>query len=278
MKDLVTMLEMEYEPIEWDDPPDWLDDINEEFLSVNYHVHQNNFDHCLTEIQRHLHSWVKVGIWAFHIRRKKAYCLKFKDWRQFCEKGLGHSEWQINNFIKAARVFKDLALTGFDILPKNVSQCLPLTSLKGIDLTEAWRKVIRENAPNQITQKTIEATIKGEPLKAKKRIEVPFENWENFERRCREAGKDPKSEIEKLLGGWNPDDQVTEDDDLPDDETEEVEQERIDNWTEDLKTLVEEKDRDSRFKVKFAAASVLPKLIDQLIALFYPPDDWLVSY
>ncbi len=278
MKDYVTDHDMWYYSIEWDDPPQWLVNINAQFDEVTYHVHQNNFEHCLTKIQEHLHSWVEVGIWAFHIRRVKAYCYQFKDWRQFCEKGLGHSVWQVNNFIKAARVFKDLALTGFDILPKNVSQCLPLTHLRGIDLTEAWRKVLRENAPNRITQKTIEATVKGEPLKAKKRLEIPLDNWEDFERKCRDAGKDPKVEIEKLLGNWNPEDQVMEEDELPDDEVEEIEENPLKRWHEDLKNLVKENNKDLRFDLKFTATNALVMTIYELIDLFFPPDDWSTSY
>ena len=111
------------------------------------------------------------------------------------------SQFRVDNYIQAARAFKDLAFSGFKILPKCVSQCLPLAKLKDYELTEAWQKVIDENPPHRITKNAIEATIKGEPLAIKKRLEIPLPEWENFEQRCKDAGLNPKDELQKFLGG-----------------------------------------------------------------------------
>ena len=113
-------------------------------------------------------------------------------------------------------------------------------TIVGLD-TEAWQKVIDENPPHRITKNAIEATIKGEPLAIKKRLEVPLPNWEQFEQRCKEAGLNPKEELDKILGNYDPKTgEMSEEDDLKDDEVEEVDPEKIEVWEDDVKNLVNE--------------------------------------
>ena len=228
-------------PLEWDDPPHWVKWINDHFNECDYHVHSNNYEPWFNQVQVHLHSWVLAGSWLYKARRVRAFSHHFDSWQQFCEKALNLSQFQVNNYIKAARVFKDLAFSGFKILPKCVSQCLPLAKLKDYELTEAWQKVIDENPPHRITKNAIEATIKGEPLAIKKRLEVPLPNWEQFEQRCKEAGLNPKEELDKILGNYDPKTgEMSEEDDLKDDEVEEVDPEKIEVWEDDVKNLVNE--------------------------------------
>lgn len=256
MTDYIFDHDMEAFPFEWDDPPEWLSWINDQFNATDYHVHRGTFNKCLNVVQSHLHNWVTAGAWLYAIRRVKAYCHHYDNWQAFCEKALGRSTFQVGNYIKAARVFKDLAATGFKILPKNVSQCLPLAKLKSYDLTEAWQKVIDENPPHLITQKAIEATIKGEPLAMKKRLDVPLPEWEKFQERCREAGLDPKEELQKVLGNYDPETgEVSEDDDIDDDEVEPVDPGKESHWRDDLNQLV--KELEPRFKLSPLSAALL---------------------
>ncbi|CCQ58463.1 hypothetical protein [Crocosphaera watsonii] len=93
----------------------------------------------------------------------------------------------------------------------------------------------------RITQKAIEATIKGEPLAIKKRLEVPLPNREQFEQRCRDTGLNPKDELDKILGNYDPETgEMNEEGDLKDDEVEEVDPEKIEVWEDDVKNLVNE--------------------------------------
>lgn len=232
--------DMVYYPFEWDDPPEWLTWINDQFNEVNYHVQPGTFDKCLNVVQTHLHNWVTAGSWLYQIRRVKAYIHHFPNWQAFCEKALGRSTFTVGNYIKAARVFKDLAATGFKILPKNVSQCLPMAKLRDYDLTEAWQKVLDENPPHLITNKVIEASVKGEPLKAEKRVNISMPEWAKFEHRCREAGLNPHEELEKILGNYDPETgEMDEKDDLDDDETEEVDPKKLEAWQEDVDWMVD---------------------------------------
>lgn len=231
--------DMEWFPFEWDDPPQWLDWINNQFLEVDYHVQSGTFEKCLNVVQSHLHNWVTAGTWLYAIRRVKAYCHHYPNWKAFCEKALGRSVFTVRNYIKAARVFKDLAATGFKILPKNVSQCLPLSKLRGYELTEAWQKVIDENPPHLITNKVVEASVKGEPLKAEKRVNIPMDEWDKFRHRCREAGKDPNEELGKILDKYDPETgEMDEKDDLDDDQVEPVDPEKMEEWQEDVQDLM----------------------------------------
>lgn len=259
-------------PLEWENPPQWLEWIDDQFNDANNWVHQGNYDRWFNKIQGDLHSWVLAGSWLYQVRRVKAYSLKFPNWQTFCEKALGMGVWQVNNYIKAARVFKDLAASGFTILPKNISQCLPLVHLRDHDLTETWEKVLKECPPHRLTQKAIESAIKGEPLQTKKRLEVPLPNWEQFEQKCRDAGKNPKEELDKLLGNYEPDDEPENDDDDDDEDTKPVDEEKLNDWFDDLKDLIEE-ERDQQTWLSKLTLWLFGGQVCQAIADLPPPPE-----
>ena len=263
MSNYVRLDEMFYEPLEWENPPDWLQELNESFNDPYYHVHQNNFDYCFARLQGELHGWVKAGAWAFQMRVKKAYPYVYNSWQEFCEKGLGRSQFTVNNYIKAARVFKELAFFGFSTLPKNVSQCVPLFNLKEHELTDAWQKVIDENIPHRITQTVIQCSVKNEPMQPKKRLQIPMSEWEDFQDRCREAGLNPKEELEKVLKNYDPQTgEIEDEDDLDDDEVEPVDPQKIEAWQLDLENLVKEYDnqRNTVIELGFLLSLFLEKL------------------
>ncbi|MDJ0660588.1 MAG: hypothetical protein QNJ42_14030 [Crocosphaera sp.] len=259
-------------PFEWDDPPEWLNWINDQFNAPDYHVHPGSFEKCLNIVQSHLHNWVTAGSWLYKIRRIKAYCYHYPNWKAFCEKALGRSTFTVGNYIRAARVFKDLAEMGFKVLPKNVSQCLPMAKLREWDLKEAWQKVIDENPPHLITNKIIDASVKGEPLATKKRVDLPLPEWEKFAERCREAGLNPQQELEKILGSYDPETgKVDIDGDSNDDEVEPVDPENVEVWKEDLRVLVEE--LENKYGLSRFSAAYLFCLILRINSKKLPPPE-----
>lgn len=274
----VTLDDMYHRPIENFDDQHWVNDILDAFWEADHEVHLNNYDLCVRRLKESLMSWVKAGAWAFQMKVKRVWGNKYRGWQEFCEKELGKSHWYVNHLIDAVRVVKELAEQGYKILPKNESQARPLAKLKGPDLIEAWDKVLKENLPHHITGKSIEATIKGEPLKAKKRLEIPLDNWEQFAQKAKDAGLDPQKVLNDFMGKWEGDDYDETEELLTDDDVLEVEEEKLNIWLKDLNDLVEEKEKSDNWHAKLTVTNVIPKILNQIFELFYPPDDWLISY
>jgi hypothetical protein len=201
-------------------------------------------------------SFVETGLLAYKIQVKRLWKKSYKNFREFCQKALGQDSWQIKRTIEAARVVMELVAEGFNILPKNESQCRPLWKIlseQGDEaLWEAWREVTERLKPHQITEKSICEVLQIE------RKETKLQKVLNKLRE--QAIKEGLSLAEYLEENLL----------LEGEQTKEVEEEKISEWEEDVENLVKERDLQVR-KVSFFTLplkSVWESLIERISNIF----------
>ncbi|MGK7914695.1 MAG: hypothetical protein AB4038_04000, partial [Prochloraceae cyanobacterium] len=96
----------------------------------------------ITEIKGNTLSFVRTGLMAYKVKVLKLYRQSYRSFKEFCEKAIGVTHWQVNRTIDASRVVLDLAQKGFKVLPKCEAQARHLTKLRGADLYHSWEDVI----------------------------------------------------------------------------------------------------------------------------------------
>jgi hypothetical protein len=200
-----------------------------------------SFEWALKEIKGHLLNWVRVGLVAFKVKYHKLWKGHYKDFKEFCLKGLGRSLWTIKKYIDASRVVIELAKAGFEQLPHCESQARPLTKYSGDELIDKWHDVCNFMPSEKQTAKNIESIVDNKPPETKKRtIRINNELYEQLQERAAEAGLTVEQFLESLLGCPEAEEQIDEST-----LTEEEEQEVIKAhqcWLEDLDKLIKEDD------------------------------------
>ena len=137
----------------------YLDDLD--YLDIN-------FQWAHAEIQNHLDGWIKAGIVAGHVKLKSLWKdspQKFKNFADYCQRGLGRSNWYIDRIIDAAKVVVDLARFGFKVLPNCEAQARPLVKAfkDGTNnVFDLWESVLSQHLPANITASKIESIVNGE--------------------------------------------------------------------------------------------------------------------
>ena len=181
----------------------------------------------VNEIKSNCLSFVRTGLLAYKVKVYKIYRNVHRNFKEFCEKALGVSHWQINRNIEAARVVVELAQNGFDILPKCEAQCRPLSKFSGAELCANWQSVLDTTPPHRITGKAINQALGIETKSECMRISP--EAYYIVKKKALEIG----ISVDKLLI-------ETFGDDTP---TQFVDQRNLDEWEEDLQALVDEQEK-----------------------------------
>jgi len=214
-----------------------------------------NFKWADYEIKNHLLSYVKVGLVAQRVRFYRLWRHaqeNFKNFKEYCEKGLGKSYWVIKKIIEAARVTLELAQAGFTQLPQYEAQARPLTKFTGDTLIEKWQEVISSAPAHRITATYVSEIVDGEPQNPKKRISLNKDVYDELVEKARTAGKKPDELLRELLGNYDPTDDYdyepeTQTEIVVEDEPEKTEepenpltQKELENWLLDMKNLLAE--------------------------------------
>ena len=181
----------------------------------------------VNEIKSNSLSFVRTGLLAYKVKVYKIYRNVHRNFKEFCEKALGVSHWQINRNIEAARVVVELAQNGFSILPKCEAQCRPLSKFSGAELCDNWQSVLNTTPPHRITGKAINEALGIETTSECMRISP--EAYYIVKKKALEVG----ISVDKLLI-------ETFGDDTP---TQFVDQRNLDEWEEDLQALVDEQEK-----------------------------------
>ncbi len=181
-----------------------------------------NLSQVVNEIKNNCLSFVRTGLLAYKVKVYKIYRNVHRNFKEFCEKALGVSHWQINRTIEAARVVVELAQNGFDILPKCEAQCRPLAKFTGAQLCANWQSVLDTTPPHRITGKAINEALGIETTGDSVRFSPEFYKF------LKENAASAGMSIEALLKAWI--------DYCP--EVEEVAEEKLHRWEEDLQELV----------------------------------------
>ncbi|AFY94637.1 hypothetical protein [Chamaesiphon minutus] len=150
-----------------------------------------------------LFGFVRVGIAADRIRKRKLWqCAKiYKDWNDYCTKGLGKTAWYINRTIDAANVVMTLISAGFKILPTCEAQCRPLVKLLGVGLdaiADVWTKVVSAFTPDKITAGKILAI--AEPDRAdNQQSKIDRQLVDKLAERAKQRGMTLNEYLEEML-------------------------------------------------------------------------------
>ena len=182
----------------------------------------------INEIKSNTLSFVRIGLIAFKVKVLKIYRQAYSTFKDFCEKAIGITTWQVNRMIEASRVVIELAQGGFDVLPKNEAQARPLTKLSGADLYVSWETVLNSVPEYKITSSTIAETL-GMEVKSKS-LRLPPDLYYALEQKAFEAGMSIKELLEDVVG---------EDNDIK-----QADEQKVQAWQEDLDTLIADKDSD----------------------------------
>jgi|GEM_PF-3201166 len=136
-------------------------------------------------------SYIRSGLVLAKLKFFKLYkSVGDGTFASFCRDFLETTRWSVNSNIKAARVAMELIYAGFSVLPTNISQALVLVSLTGDELIDAWRKVVENIEPHQITHKSIRSLLFAPSEKdlAVTTIKVSPTLHENIHREAAERG------------------------------------------------------------------------------------------
>ncbi len=126
-------------------------------------------DFLTTEIKRGFLNYVRQGIMLHAIRRFRLYKDKFKDFKTYCEKGLGRQHFYCKQIIKAADICLRLIKSGFEVLPNCVAQAIPLLKYAAVDqygnspLISKWQEVVHTVPKERISAVTIAETVDENP-------------------------------------------------------------------------------------------------------------------
>lgn len=208
------------------------------------------------ELKDNTYSFVRTGLLAYKVQVYKTYKKVYSSFQEFCEKALGVSHWRIKRAIEAARVWLELARAGFSILPKCESQCRPLWKLFKFagsnELIANWQTVIETLQPHKITQTTI-CQILGMESK-----EVNIRLDRDLLKRLQQKATSEGKTIEELLS------EILEEDDR----VEEIEDEKLANWQDDLELLIQERSSRQSFSLQ-PMVQLWESLVSNLRTIFY---------
>ena len=193
--------------------------ILEDKIAGDFNLHQ-----IVTDIKSNFLSFVRTGLLAYKVKLWKLYRNSYRNFKEFCENALGVTHWQINRTIEAARVVMELVQSGFSILPQCEAQARPLTKFTGAELCANWQIVVENLPPSKITGNSI-AEVLGMETKAKN-LRLPKELYERIRKRALELGISVEQLLELTFG--------------EDDEVNEVDEEKMAAWEEDLARLTQE--------------------------------------
>lgn len=161
-----------------------------------------DLDYLRFEIFNNRYGFVKNGLILAKIKFLKLYkSIEGCTFESFCKDYLHRQRWQINDTIKAARVFMELMYAGFEVLPANIAQGAALKSLTGDELIHAWREIIEKYDPDQITAKVIRNHLfpPTERDKAIASIKVPAQLHEEIHQTAADEGLSIPKLIKTLL-------------------------------------------------------------------------------
>ena len=196
----------------------------------------------IDQIKNNTLSFVRTGLLAYKVKVLKLWRDGYRSFKEFCEKALGVTHWQINRAIEAARVVIELAQGGFDVLPKNEAQARPLTKFTGGTLCANWQTILDSTPEHKITGNSIAKALGIEVKKSM--VYADPDVCEQIEKDALSVGL-PVREYLRLLfmeRGMSAEEMLRgifeEKYETPLD----VEEQKLQAWEEDLDTLVAEFD------------------------------------
>jgi len=164
------------------------------------------------EIKRGFLDYVRQGIMLHTIRRFRLYKDKFKDFKTYCEQGLGRQHFYCKQIIKAADICLRLIKAGFQTLPNCVAQATTLHKYAGVDkygdspLLSKWQEVVDTVPREKISAVTIAETIDENPEPRLQQVRIKKDTYGILLKKAAAAGLSFSELIDRIADEYNPQD------------------------------------------------------------------------
>jgi hypothetical protein len=171
-----------------------------------------NFDLLTIEIKRGFLDYVRQGIMLHTIRRFRLYKDKFKDFKTYCEQGLGRQHFYCKQIIKAADICLRLIKSGFKILPNCVAQAISLVKYVAVDqygdspLVSKWQEVVSTVPKERISAVTIAETVDENPELRLQQVRIKKDTYALLAKKAAAAGLSFSELLDRIADEYNPQD------------------------------------------------------------------------
>jgi len=169
-------------------------------------------DFLTKEIKRGFLDYVRLGIMLHTIRRFRLYKEKFKDFKIYCEQGLGRQHFYCKQIIKATDICLRLIKSGFKILPNCVAQAIPLLKYAAVDqygdspLVSKWQEVVDTVPKERISAVSIAETIDENPELRLQQIRIKKDTYARLVNKALDAGLSLSELFDRVADEYNPQD------------------------------------------------------------------------
>jgi hypothetical protein len=164
------------------------------------------------EIKRGFLDYVRQGIMLHTIRRFRLYKDKFKDFKTYCEQGLGRQHFYCKQIIKAADICLQLIKSGFEVLPNCVAQAIPLVKYTAVDnygdspLQEKWQEVLDTVPKERISAVTIAEVVDENPEPRLQQVRIKKATYGLLAKKAAAAGLSFSQLLDRIADEYNPQD------------------------------------------------------------------------
>jgi hypothetical protein len=171
-----------------------------------------NLNLLTTEIKRGFLDYVRQGIMLHTIRRFRLYKDKFKDFKTYCEKGLGRQHFYCKQIIKASAICLRLIKSGFKILPNCVAQAIPLLKYAAVDqygdspLESKWQEVVATVPKERISAVTIAETVDESLEPRLQQVRIKKDTYALLAKKAAAAGLSFSELLDRIADEYNPQD------------------------------------------------------------------------
>jgi len=170
----------------------------------------HNLNQLTGEIKRGFLDYVRQGIMLHTIRRFRLYKDKFKDFKAYCEQGLGRQHFYCKQIIKAASICLRLIKSGFKILPNCVAQAIPLLKFAAVDaygdspLESKWQEVVDVVPKERISAVTIAETVDENPEPRLQQVRMKKSTYAILAKKAAAAGLSFVEFLDRIADEYNP--------------------------------------------------------------------------
>jgi hypothetical protein len=171
-----------------------------------------NLDWLTSEIKRGFLDYVRQGIMLYTIRRFRLYKDKFKDFKTYCEQGLGRQHFYCKQIIQAADICLRLIKAGFQVLPNCVAQAITLGKYAAVDkygdspLQSKWQEVVDTVPKERISAVTIAETIDENPEPRLQQVRIKKDTYGLLVKKAAAAGLSFSELLDRIADEYNPQD------------------------------------------------------------------------
>ena len=175
-----------------------------------------NVDVLTKEIRRGFLDYVRQGIMLHTIRRYRLYKDKFKDFKTYCEQGLGRQHFYCKQIIKAADICLRLIKAGFQILPNCVAQATTLGKHAVVDkygdspLQSKWQEVVDTVPKGRISAATIAEIIDENPELRLQQVRIKKDTYALLAKKAAAAGLSFSELLDRIADEYKPQEDTEE--------------------------------------------------------------------